>query len=268
MLRFRDRHLDRNCGRHRTNIAPQNIPWDMICYLVAETYGGKIDDEGDFKRLTQLVHGFLNPAAYDIGHKLVEGPGDQEDLVVPTGTTLPDFMGWIQKLPEREPPHVPGSAGQCGEIAPRGTGTEHDSEPEEGDGLVGRGGAADGGVKWMMMDEARLDALLLLLLQYNTREWFETWRNVRCTMAASIPFFWLWLFLFLLHFLLRRDGWTDGWPRTVFIADTPVAILRFDEAQNRIEFLRPCSITVRTIHVIDKSFSCLLPPFLHGNSIW
>ncbi len=89
---------------NRTNIAPQNIPWDMICYLVAETYGGKIDDEGDFKRLTQLVHRFLNPAAYDIGHKLVEGPGDQEDLVVPTGTTLPDFMGWIQKLPEREPP--------------------------------------------------------------------------------------------------------------------------------------------------------------------
>jgi dynein heavy chain 1, cytosolic len=75
----------------------------MIRYLVTETYGGKIDDEADFKRLNQLVHGFLTPAAYDIGHKLVEGPGDQEDLVVPSGTTLPDFMGWIQKLPEREP---------------------------------------------------------------------------------------------------------------------------------------------------------------------
>jgi dynein heavy chain 1 len=44
----------------------------MIRTLVVETYGGKIDDEGDFARLTQLVHSFLTPAAYDIGHKLVK----------------------------------------------------------------------------------------------------------------------------------------------------------------------------------------------------
>lgn len=93
-------------SQNRTNIAPQNIPWDMIRYLVTETYGGKIDDEGDFKRLTQLVHSFLTPAAYDIGHKLVDGPGsgNEGNLVVPTGTSLQEFMGWIQKLPEREPP--------------------------------------------------------------------------------------------------------------------------------------------------------------------
>ncbi len=89
---------------NRTNIAPQNIPWEMIRYLVTETYGGKIDDEGDFRRLTQLVQKFLSPAAYDIGHKLVEGSGEKDELVVPSGTTLPDFQAWIQKLPEREPP--------------------------------------------------------------------------------------------------------------------------------------------------------------------
>ena len=93
-------------SQNRTNIAPQNIPWDMIRYLVTETYGGKIDDEGDFKRLTQLVHSFLTPSAYDIGHKLVDGPGsgNEGNLVVPTGTSLQEFMDWIQKLPEREPP--------------------------------------------------------------------------------------------------------------------------------------------------------------------
>ncbi|EOO03106.1 putative dynein heavy chain protein [Phaeoacremonium minimum UCRPA7] len=92
-------------AQNRTNIAPQNIPWDMIRYLVVETYGGKIDDEGDYKRLTQLVHSFLTPAAYDIGHKLVEGGDGQEgSLVVPSGTTLQEFNSWIQKLPEREPP--------------------------------------------------------------------------------------------------------------------------------------------------------------------
>jgi dynein heavy chain 1, cytosolic len=95
----------------RTNVAPQNLPWDMIRTLIVETYGGKIDDEGDFARLTQLVHSFLTPAAYDIGHVLVEGVAgngmdDAEDgsLVVPSGTTLKDFTVWIQKLPEREPP--------------------------------------------------------------------------------------------------------------------------------------------------------------------
>jgi dynein heavy chain 1 len=95
----------------RTNVAPQNLPWDMIRTLIVETYGGKIDDEGDFTRLTQLVNSFLTPAAYEIGHVLVEGVArngldDAEDgsLVVPSGTTLKDFTVWIQKLPEREPP--------------------------------------------------------------------------------------------------------------------------------------------------------------------
>lgn len=82
----------------------------MIRTLVVETYGGKIDDEGDFKRLTQLVNSFLTPSAYDIGHKLVEGTagngGSDIDggLVVPSGTSLKDFTDWIRKLPEREPP--------------------------------------------------------------------------------------------------------------------------------------------------------------------
>jgi dynein heavy chain 1 len=83
----------------------------MIRTLIVETYGGKIDDEGDFARLTQLVNSFLTPSAYDIGHKLVEGIAgsslndlDDGSLVVPSGTTLKDFTDWIQKLPEREPP--------------------------------------------------------------------------------------------------------------------------------------------------------------------
>ncbi len=74
---------------NRSNIAPQNIPWDMIRYLVTETYGGKIDDEGDFNQLRALVHRILTPSAYDIGHKLVEEDGG---LVVPSGTSLPDCM--------------------------------------------------------------------------------------------------------------------------------------------------------------------------------
>lgn len=83
----------------------------MIRYLVTETYGGKIDDEGDFRVLDGLVRTFLTPAAFDIGHKLVGGAADADadadaavELAVPAGTSLQEFMGWIQRLPEREPP--------------------------------------------------------------------------------------------------------------------------------------------------------------------
>jgi dynein heavy chain 1, cytosolic len=76
----------------------------MIRYLITETYGGKIDDEGDFSMLAQLVRTFLTPSAFDIGHKLVEDGGGEGDLAVPGGTSLQEFMSWIQKLPEREPP--------------------------------------------------------------------------------------------------------------------------------------------------------------------
>jgi len=76
----------------------------MIRYLVTETYGGKIDDEGDFSMLAQLVRTFLTPSAFELGHKLVEDGGGEGDLAVPGGTSLQEFMGWIQKLPEREPP--------------------------------------------------------------------------------------------------------------------------------------------------------------------
>lgn len=83
----------------------------MIRTLIIETYGGKIDDEGDFARLTQLVNSFLQPSAYDIGHILVQGASgtglensDNGNLTVPSGTGMKDFMAWVNKLPEREPP--------------------------------------------------------------------------------------------------------------------------------------------------------------------
>jgi dynein heavy chain 1, cytosolic len=89
----------------------------MIRTLIVETYGGKIDDEGDFARLTQLVNSFLTPSAYDIGHKLVDGVTgsalDDGSLVVPSGTSIKEFMDWIQKLPEREPPTYLGLPGNA-----------------------------------------------------------------------------------------------------------------------------------------------------------
>ena len=101
-------------ARERTNIAPAKIPWDVIRRLVVETYGGKIDNEADFAELSSLVSHILTLDAFDDDYKLVAGgqirQGDdclaENDggLLVPTGTRMVDFVEWVGRLPEREPP--------------------------------------------------------------------------------------------------------------------------------------------------------------------
>ena len=97
----------------RTNVAPVNIPWDLMRTLITETYGGKIDNEADFKQLSELVNNFLTPEAFENDHKLVKGAPREEaglysegdgSLTVPEGNKMKDFMEWVNCLPEREPP--------------------------------------------------------------------------------------------------------------------------------------------------------------------
>ncbi|KAF9889413.1 hypothetical protein FE257_007314 [Aspergillus nanangensis] len=88
----------------RSNVAPQKLPWDMIRTLVTEMYGGKIDDPGDFQQLENLVASFLTPAAFEDEYKLVSGVEKDECLVLPGETGIRDFVEWVNRLPEREPP--------------------------------------------------------------------------------------------------------------------------------------------------------------------
>ncbi|KAK2746366.1 hypothetical protein FQN57_003248 [Myotisia sp. PD_48] len=88
----------------RSNVAPQKFPWDLIRTLVTETYGGKIDDSEDFELLEKLVGTFLTPAAFEDDHKLIQGVENDEVLVLPAQTGIKDFLAWVNKLPEREPP--------------------------------------------------------------------------------------------------------------------------------------------------------------------
>ncbi|KAJ5199992.1 Dynein heavy chain domain-2 [Penicillium cf. griseofulvum] len=88
----------------RSNVAPQKIPWEMIRTLVAEMYGGKIDDAGDYQQLENLVHSFLTPAAFEDGYKLVSGVENDNLLTLPETTNMRDFVAWVNNLPEREPP--------------------------------------------------------------------------------------------------------------------------------------------------------------------
>lgn len=72
--------------------------------LVTEMYGGKIDDAADFQQLENLVGSFLAPAAFEEDYKLVSGVENDDALTLPSSTSIRDFVAWVNKLPEREPP--------------------------------------------------------------------------------------------------------------------------------------------------------------------
>lgn len=93
-----------SAAQGRTNLAPKAIPWDMLRTLITEMYGGKIDDEGDFRALNELVTRIMTPAAFEEGHAIVKDESAIGPLTLPSGTQWKDFMEWIRVLPEREPP--------------------------------------------------------------------------------------------------------------------------------------------------------------------
>ncbi|KIW34320.1 uncharacterized protein PV07_01105 [Cladophialophora immunda] len=108
----------------RSNIAPVKLPWDLLRTLITEMYGGKIDDEGDFSLLSQIVSKVFDPAAYENDHELVSAPDEGQALKVPSGTTIRDFMGWVDQLPEREPPAYLGLPANAEKLLLMGQGRE------------------------------------------------------------------------------------------------------------------------------------------------
>ena len=63
-----------------------------------------MDNDDDFEQLKEIVKEVVDPAAYELNHQLVQPRENDDGLRVPSGTTMPDFMAWVAKLPEREPP--------------------------------------------------------------------------------------------------------------------------------------------------------------------
>jgi dynein heavy chain 1 len=76
----------------------------MIRILITEMYGGKIDDEGDFRALASLVEQCMTPVAFEDNFKIVKDTEVSEGLELPSTTGWKDFMSWVNALPEREPP--------------------------------------------------------------------------------------------------------------------------------------------------------------------
>jgi dynein heavy chain 1 len=88
----------------RSNVAPTKIPWEMIRTLTTEMYGGKIDDEADYRTLASLVEQCITPMAFEDDFKIVQDTEHNAGLTLPSGTGWKDFMKFVNDLPEREPP--------------------------------------------------------------------------------------------------------------------------------------------------------------------
>ena len=113
-------------SQSRTNFPPAKFPWPLLRALVVETYGGKIDAEADFDTLRQLVEQVLRPEAYEDDFALVD-PKQTEDgsgLMAPGGTGLRAFVGWVESLPEREPPTYLGLPANAEKLLLVGQGEE------------------------------------------------------------------------------------------------------------------------------------------------
>lgn len=76
----------------------------MLRYLITEMYGGKIDNTEDWHILSSLVDSCMTPAAFEDNFKIVKETEHSEGLELPSSTSWKDFMGWVNDLPEREPP--------------------------------------------------------------------------------------------------------------------------------------------------------------------
>jgi dynein heavy chain 1 len=85
----------------------------MIRTLITEMYGGKIDDEADFRTLASLVEQCMTPTAFEDGFKVVPDTEHSAGLELPTATGWKDFVGWVDALPEREPPTYLGLPGNA-----------------------------------------------------------------------------------------------------------------------------------------------------------
>ncbi|KAJ4680103.1 dynein heavy chain [Exophiala dermatitidis] len=107
----------------RSNIAPVKLPWDLIRTLITEMYGGKIDDEQDFSLLGQMVAKVFDAAAFENDHELVSDT-EGHVLKVPSGTTMRDFLSWVDSLPEREPPAYLGLPANAEKLLLMGQGRE------------------------------------------------------------------------------------------------------------------------------------------------
>ncbi|KAK9459211.1 dynein heavy chain, N-terminal region 1-domain-containing protein [Lipomyces oligophaga] len=98
-----DKWIIMTAGEGRTNIAPSQIPWQIIKrILVDEVYGGQIENDNDLDVLESIAMRSFSPETFEIGYKIVANQ-DDDRLVIPEGSSFDGFKEWVERLPDHEP---------------------------------------------------------------------------------------------------------------------------------------------------------------------
>lgn len=117
-------------AKGRANVDPAAIPWDAIrCLLRESVYGGKIDTEFDQILLDSFVAHLFSPAAYDVNFQLVRPSDGEPGLCIPDATRLDQFVAWVAKLPEQEPPQYLSLPPSAETVIATAQGTHPSSSP-------------------------------------------------------------------------------------------------------------------------------------------
>lgn len=92
-------------AKGRANVDPVAIPWDALRTLIKQSvYGGRVDSDFDQRVLDSFVDALFTPHAYNNDFELVPQDGTVKTVLVPEGTKMEQFMAWVDRLPDREPP--------------------------------------------------------------------------------------------------------------------------------------------------------------------
>jgi len=93
----------RQYANGRQNIPPNQIPWQAIQILLSESvYGGRVDNEYDQFTLQATINGILHEQSYSFGYQLVSNTNCS--LATPDGTSVEDYVAWINNLPDLQTP--------------------------------------------------------------------------------------------------------------------------------------------------------------------
>ena len=98
-------------AKDRSNISPNDIPWDAIRTIIHQSmYGGKIDNEYDMKILESLVNLYFNEKTYDLNYPLFKTSSENQAnvLIVPEKSNNAGYLEWVNALPNVESPEWSG----------------------------------------------------------------------------------------------------------------------------------------------------------------
>lgn len=109
-----DQWID-SVSQGRSNVPPEQIPWDALQATVAKSlYGGKVDNEFDDKILISFVAELFREQSFDPNFALFQGANP---LILPEARNLAQYSDWVDNLPDAETPEWSGLPNNAEKLA-------------------------------------------------------------------------------------------------------------------------------------------------------